>query len=127
METVPVREGDVIAGKFCVERMLGEGGMGVVVAARHLELDQRVAVKFLLPEIARRADAAERFRREARAAFKLKSEHVARVLDVGTADGVPYMVMEYLDGHDLGREIRSRDELMPIDEAVGHILEACEA
>lgn len=127
MDNAPVRAGDVLAGKFEVERVLGEGGMGVVVAARHLELDQRVAVKFLLPEIAKRNDAAERFRREARAAVKIKSEHVARVLDVGSnEDGVPYMVMEYLEGHDLGDELRERGQL-PIEEAVRYLLEACEA
>jgi len=127
MDNAPVRPGDVIAGKFEVERLLGEGGMGVVVAARHLELDERVAVKFLLPEIAKREDAAERFKREARAAVKIKSEHVARVRDVGTTDdGVPYMVMEYLEGHDLGEELRMRGPL-PVAEAVRFLLEACEA
>jgi eukaryotic-like serine/threonine-protein kinase len=127
MEDSPLNEGDIIADKYQVERVLGEGGMGVVVAARHLELEQRVAVKFLLPEIAKRADAAERFRREARAAVKIRSEHVARVLDVGTTgDGVPFMVMEYLDGHDLGHELRMRAGL-GVEEAVGYLLEACEA
>ncbi|MBK7579553.1 MAG: protein kinase [Myxococcales bacterium] len=127
MENAPVRPGDVIAGKFRVERLLGEGGMGVVVAALHLELEQRVAVKFLLPEIAKRNDAAERFRREARAAVKIRSEHVARVLDVGsTEDGVPYMVMEYLEGHDLGDELRERGQL-PVGEAVSFMLQASEA
>lgn len=126
MENAPVRPGDVLAGKFEVERLLGEGGMGVVVSARHLELDQRVAVKFLLPEIAKRPDAAERFRREARAAVKIRSEHVARVLDVGGSDGVPYMVMEYLEGHDLADELAERGPL-PVAEAVGFVLQACEA
>jgi serine/threonine protein kinase len=127
MEDSPFREGDVIAGKYRIERVLGEGGMGVVVAAQHLELERRVAVKFLLPEIAKRSDAAERFRREARAAVKITSEHVARVSDVGTDDdGVPYMVMEYLEGADLGYEIRARESI-PIAEAVAYILEASEA
>ncbi len=123
----PVKEGDVLAGKYRVERVLGEGGMGVVVAAWHIELEQRVALKFLLPEIAERGDAAERFRREARAAVKIKSEHVARVIDVGTMDdGVPYMVMEYLDGHDLASELRERRTL-DVTEAVDIVLQACEA
>jgi serine/threonine-protein kinase len=77
--------------------VIGEGGMGVVVKAWHLELEQKVAIKFLWEEIAEHAGSAERFRREARAAAKIKSEHVGRVLDVGTLDsGVPFMVMEYL-------------------------------
>ncbi len=127
METSPVQAGDIIAGKYEVERVLGEGGMGVVVAARHQDLDQRVAVKFLLPEIAKRKDAAERFRREARAAVRITSEHVARVLDVGSSDdGIPYMVMEYLQGDDLAHEIRARGQL-PVLEAVTYVLQACEA
>lgn len=127
MADPPVKEGDVLAGKYQVERILGSGGMGIVVAAWHQELEQRVAVKFLLPEIAERSDASERFRREARAAVKIRSEHVARVLDVGTLDGVaPYMVMEYLDGHDLSEELRSR-RMLPVSESVDFILQASEA
>lgn len=127
MVDAPVAIGEILAGKYEVERVIGIGGMGVVVAARHLELDQRVAVKFLLPEIAERGDAAERFRREARAAVKITSEHVARVLDVGTMEGgVPFMVMEYLSGHDLSTELKSRRQL-PVPEAVDYVLQACEA
>src|SRR5882757_8328367 len=100
--TPPVKEGDILAEKYRVERVLGVGGMGVVVAAMHLELDERVAIKFLLPEALGDAEAVERFAREARAAVKIKSEHVARVSDVGTLEsGSPYMVMEYLEGRDL--------------------------
>jgi serine/threonine-protein kinase len=127
MHSSPLQVGDIVAGKYEVERILGEGGMGVVVAARHRDLDQQVAVKFLLPEIAKRKDAAERFRREARAAVRITSEHVARVLDVGSSeDGVPYMVMEYLHGDDLAAEIRTRGQ-MAVVEAVSYILQACEA
>ena len=96
-----VREGDVLAGKFRIERVLGQGAMGVVVAATHIQLDERVALKFLLPEALANADAVARFAREARAAVKIKSEHVVRVSDVGTLEsGSPYMVMEYLQGQD---------------------------
>ena len=124
--TVPV-EGDVLGGKFRVERVLGQGGMGVVVAATHLVLQKRVALKFLLPEAASHPDVAERFLREARAASALHNEHVAKVIDVGTLDsGSPYMVMEFLEGHDLEREIQGRG-VLPVGEAVGHLLQACEA
>jgi len=92
-----VHEGQILAGKFRIERVLGQGGMGVVVAATHLQLDERVALKFLLPDALINPEAVERFSREARAAVKIKSEHVARVSDVGTLEsGSPYMVMEYL-------------------------------
>ncbi len=122
----PVKAGSILAGKYEVEQILGEGGMGVVVAARHVDLDQRVAVKFLLPEVAEHQDAAERFRREARAAVKITSEHVARVIDVGSLDdGIPYMVMEFLQGHDLSEELKTGP--LPITEAVGWVLQACEA
>ena len=73
---------DVIAGKFRVERVLGRGGMGVVVAAHHMQLDTRVAIKFLLPAGLADQGAVARFLREAQAAAKITSEHVARVLDV---------------------------------------------
>ena len=90
--------GLVVAGKYRVERVIGEGGMGVVVAATHVELDPQVAVKFLLPEAMRHPEVVERFLREAKVAAKVKSEHVARVTDVGKVEpgGVPFIVMEYL-------------------------------
>ena len=101
--------------------------MGVVFAARHRELEQRVAIKFLLPEFAEQGMAAERFRREARAAARMRGEHVCRVLDVGTIEsGIPFMVMEYLEGRDLASELDRRGQL-PVEEAVGYLLEACEA
>jgi serine/threonine-protein kinase len=91
----PVQVGDLVAGKYRVERVLGRGGMGVVVAAMHEHLEQRVALKFLLPEVLSRPEFVQRFIREARASVRIHSEHVARVLDVGTLEsGVPFMVME---------------------------------
>src|SRR5579859_275983 len=93
----PVREGDLLAGKYRVDRVVGSGGMGVVVSARHEQLGQQVAIKFLCDQALRNPEAVERFIREARAAATLKSEHVAHVLDVGTmTSGAPYMVMEFL-------------------------------
>jgi eukaryotic-like serine/threonine-protein kinase len=121
------REGDVLAGKFRIERVLGVGGMGMVVSAMHLQLDERVAIKFLLPEALLNAEAVARFGREARAAVKIKSEHVARVTDVGALDtGAPYMVMELLRGQDLSQVLRDQRAL-PIAVAVQYVLQACEA
>ncbi len=117
----------MLAGKYRVEKVLGFGGMGVVVSAFRGDLEQRVAVKFLSQAAAERPDAAERFRREARAAAKIRSEHVARVLDVGTLDsGLPYMVMEFLEGNDIAEELR-RLQRLPILDAVEFILQATEA
>jgi serine/threonine-protein kinase len=123
----PVEPGDVLAGKYRIERVLGAGGMGVVVAAMHLQLEQRVAIKFLLPEEAEKVDAAARFAREARAAAKIQSEHVARVLDVASSEsGIPYMVMEYLEGKDLESTMQEQGRL-PIENAVDYVLQALEA
>lgn len=122
-----VRPGDRVIGKYLVERVLGEGGMGVVVAAHHETLNQKVAIKFLLPAALGDESATERFVREARAAAQIQSEHVARVTDVGLLDtGAPYMVMEYLDGHDLSDELKSRGALPP-EEAADYMLQALEA
>ena len=122
-----VHEGQILAGKFRIERVLGQGGMGVVVAATHLQLDERVALKFLLPDALANPEAVERFAREARAAVKIKSEHVARVSDVGTLEsGSPYMVMEYLHGEDLAVWVR-RNGAMAVPEAIEFLLQAGEA
>jgi eukaryotic-like serine/threonine-protein kinase len=127
MNEPPVREGDVLAGKYRVEKVLGVGGMGVVVAATHIQLEERVALKFLMKDALDSADAVARFAREARAAVKIKSEHVARVIDVGTLEtGAPYMVMEYLEGRDLSQVIQIQGPLPP-EDAVEYILQACEA
>jgi len=116
--------GDILAGKYRVERVIGEGGMGVVVAATHLQLDQLVALKFTTIES---GAAAERFLREAKSAVRLKSEHVAKVTDVGTLEtGTPYMVMEYLEGQDLSEVLRVTGPLLVAD-AVGYVVQACEA
>ncbi len=121
------KKGDRIAGKYLVEEILGTGGMGVVVAARHMALRQRVAVKFLLPAALRLPEARERFLREAQAAVAIQSEHVARVVDVGTLEsGSPYMVMEYLAGTDFSRLLKQRGAL-PVAEAVDYVLQAGEA
>src|ERR1700689_4591807 len=123
----PVKEGDLLAGKYRVERVLGVGGMGVVVAARHEQLDQRVAIKFVRDDALGNEDAVARFLREARAAVKLRSEHAAKVLDVGTLEsGAPYMVMEYLEGSDLGAVLIERGPL-PVEVVAEYIVQACEA
>jgi serine/threonine-protein kinase len=127
MTELPVPLGTVIAGRYRVDRVLGAGSMGVVVAAFHLEFEQTVAIKFVSPAALGQVEHAERFRREVRAAAKVKSEHVARVLDVGAlGNGLPYMVMELLDGRTLEEELEARRAL-PVAEAVGYVLQAIEA
>jgi serine/threonine-protein kinase len=126
LEGVP-EAGAIIAGKYKVERVLGAGGMGVVLAARHMQLGQLVAIKFIRGAAAEDPAAVERFLREARAAVALSSEHVTKVLDVGTLEtGEPYMIMEFLDGVDLAEVLR-RDGPMPVARAVAAVLQAGEA
>ncbi|WP_433926162.1 cytochrome c peroxidase [Sorangium cellulosum] len=119
--------GEILAGRYRVEGVLGRGGMGVVLAAEHLTLRQPVALKLLLPSCMQSASSVERFLREARAAAALQGKHVVRVLDAGLLDaGTPYLVMERLTGLDLREVLRERDHL-PVTEAVDLVLQACEA
>jgi len=118
--------GSVIGGRFRVEQILGAGGMGVVVAATHLELGHRVAIKLLRDEMAQSPVIVERFLREAKAVVGLRTEHVCRVTDTGRLDtGAPYIVMEMLEGVDLQRTI-ARSPL-PLTTAVEYVLQACVA
>ncbi len=125
MSKSSVQIGDVIAGKYRVERILGIGGMGVVAAARHVDLDELRAVKFMRSKAKASATAAERFMREAKAIVRLKSEHVVQLHDVGHLEGgEPYMVMEYLEGEDL-KELVDRQGPLAIEDAVHYVMQAC--
>jgi serine/threonine-protein kinase len=120
--------GAVFAGKYAIEAVVGRGGMGVVFAARHLELDERVAIKLILAEDGpNAAEFIARFVREAKLASKIKSEHVVRVIDVARlATGEPYIVMELLEGQDLAQVLASSGPL-PVELAALYVLQACEA
>jgi len=119
--------GRVLSGRFRIEHVIGVGSMGVVLAARHLELDERVAIKFIRSEMQRMPGVLQRFAREAKAAVTIKSEHVAQVFDVGTEEGIgPYIVMEYLEGRDLGAVLELEGRL-PIRRAVHYVMQACQA
>jgi serine/threonine-protein kinase len=123
-----VAPGSVLAGKYRVARVIGRGGMGLVVEALHLSLDTKVAIKLLFPEFMSYTEASERFLREARAASRLESEHVARVVDVGTLGaGEPFMVMEYLAGEDIASLLKRTKAPMPIGDAIDYIVQACDA
>ncbi|WP_437337685.1 protein kinase domain-containing protein [Sorangium sp. So ce394] len=126
-DDLPLQTGDVLKGKYRVVRVIGAGGMGAVLEAHHLVLNQRVAIKLVLPDAAKRDGSVQRFLREARAASSLRSEHVARVLDVDTLDGgLPYLVMDLLEGADLSARLRSEGRL-PIEEACEIGVQICEA
>ena len=121
----PVREGDVLAGRYRVDRVLATGGMGVVVAARHMQLNQRVAVK-VLTHNAGSSQATARFLTEAKASALLRSDHVVHVSDVGQLEnGRPFMVMELLEGEDLAQVLEQEGRLS-VEKAVDYLLQACE-
>jgi serine/threonine protein kinase len=122
---VELSSGTTLLGKYRVEEILGTGGMGRVVRAAHLYLNQPVAIKILLPQMAENAETVSRFLREGQSAANLRSEHIARVFDVGMIDHVPYMVMEYLDGNDLNQILRHHGPQSP-PIVCDLMLQACE-
>ncbi len=113
--------GDLLRGKYRIKRIIGKGGMGVVVRATHLRLNQDVAIKIL-----RRNASTDRFAREARAAAQLRSDHAVRILDVDDDDksDVPFIVMEYLEGADLEALVKESGPL-PAPRAIDFVLQAC--
>src|SRR4051812_3763708 len=121
-----VASGDVIGGKYRLDAVLGAGGMGRVFRGLHLGLNRVVAIKVMHEDMLG-TDVARRFAREAQAAASLKSEHAVRIIDTDhLPSGVPYIVMDYLEGRDLINEIVDRGPL-PWDRAVGYALDAAEA
>lgn len=122
----PIALGDLVDAKYRVESVIGMGGAGVVVRARHDKLGRPVAIKFLRPELLGQPQLVHRFEREARAAARLESEHVVDVLDVGRLpSGEPYIVMELLEGSDLAAYLASRGRL-ELAEALELFREICE-
>lgn len=122
-----VTAGQVLGAKYRVDRSLACGGMGVVWAATHIELGHRVAIKVLSIEGSAEVDAsaAARFRREARSGARLRSEHICRVLDTGALDDdTPFLVMEYLEGRDVGDLLEAR-RVLSVDEAAHIAYQAC--
>jgi eukaryotic-like serine/threonine-protein kinase len=124
---MPFVPGEVVVGKYEVIDLLGVGGVGFVVSANHIELGEKIALKFLRPEMLARQDVVARFAQEALAAVRIKNEHVARVFDVGVLpDGCPFIVMEYLEGRDL-YDLVIHHGALPVKRAVDYVLQACEA
>lgn len=118
--------GTIIANKYRVDGVLGSGGMGVVLSATHLDLEAPVAIKIVREELAENEEVVARLLFEAKAAARMRSAHIVRVLDVARLDnGVPYIVMEQLQGADLSTLLAERGALS-VAEAVGYLLQACE-
>ncbi len=109
-------EGTVLDGQYQIEAMLGKGGMGAVYRARHILLGDRVAIKILPPEVRTNAEWLRRFRREGQAARRFRHPNSVTVYDLRTAaDGTIYMVMEYVEGHTLSQEIKTRGRCSPAE------------
>jgi len=126
LEELP-KPGDLIGGKYQVDEIIGIGGMGAVLGGTHLQLQQPVAIKILLPTFVRNRDVRGRFLQESRAAARLRSDHVTRTYDVGALEnGLPYMVMERLEGINLADALQ-QDGPFEMQTAVGYVLQACEA
>jgi serine/threonine protein kinase len=122
-----LEEGTVLDDKYLIERPLGHGGMCVVHQAKRIRLDDRVAIKVLRPELAHDRELTARFLREGRSVTRIKSEHVVRVFDLGTTTaGLPYLVLEYLEGCDLDTLLASEGP-QPSLLAVDYVLQAGEA
>jgi len=121
-----IKVGDLVGGKYRVTRILGEGGMGLVVQAYHDLLETHVAIKFMRLSMVATSGGAERFLREARALVKLKSQHAVKVHDLGVHDQMPYIVMEHLAGSDMQSMLDNDGPMHPAD-AARYIRQACEA
>jgi serine/threonine-protein kinase len=120
----PLEPGTTIGDRYVVEKLIGKGGMGIVVKARHEQLGQTFAIKVLREGILESGEAQARFLREARALARFQSEHVVRVTDIGRlTSGTPYMVMEYLEGTDLA-SLTARGGALPMEEAVDYVVQA---
>ncbi|HEX7451192.1 MAG TPA: serine/threonine-protein kinase [Polyangiaceae bacterium] len=119
-------EGELLGGRYVVERIFAEGGMGIVCIGRHLQLEQPVAIKFLRRALSGKPSVVERFMNEGRALAALRSEHVVRVMDVGQLEsGRPYLVMEHLEGIDLDVLV-DRDGALSVETAISYVLQVCE-
>jgi serine/threonine-protein kinase len=116
----------ILADKYIVQEIVGEGAWGIVVRAHHRQLELTVAIKFLKPKAAVDRDLVARFLREGQLAAKIRSIHSVGVHDVGTLDGIPYMVLEYLEGRNLATVLLEEGSLS-VERAVDYLLEACEA
>ncbi len=123
----PFHVGQIVVGKYRIERQIGRGGMGIVLAATHLQLEHLVAIKVMRRDLLEDDKALNRLLFEARSAARIRSEHVARVLDVGTLEsGSPFIVMEYLEGEDLA-DLLDRQGALAVEQAISFMLQSCEA
>ncbi|MFO0737402.1 MAG: serine/threonine-protein kinase [Labilithrix sp.] len=118
--------GEMLEGKYRVERVVGEGAWGEVLEATNVRIKRRVAIKILRQQYASNPAMVQRFEREALASTHIESQHVVQIFDAGVlADGRPYMVMEFLVGEDLGKRIdKAPKNRIPLLESIGFTIQA---
>src|SRR5580700_5236410 len=122
------REGEVLAGKYRLDALLGAGGMGEVYRAENLGIGRSVAIKLLREEHGETAEVVMRFLREVRAANIVRHPNVVDVLDIGQAeDGTPFIVQELLEGEDLARYVHGRGGQLEVKEAIDLLIPAIDA
>ncbi len=121
-----LERGNIVAGRYRLERALAQGGMGCVWVARHLQLDTEVAIKFMTPQFAASADARARFEREARTSAALRLANAVQIHDYGVEDGAPFLVMELLTGEDLQARLK-REPRLSLAVTVGILAQVCRA
>ncbi|HSN84835.1 MAG TPA: serine/threonine-protein kinase, partial [Polyangiales bacterium] len=119
--------GTVLAGRYVVERRIGEGGMGLVYQGVHRDIDKRVAVKVLRDDLSRRPEVVARFRQEAKSASRIGHENIVDIFDFGeTVRGASYFVMEFLEGEDLGN-LLGREVTVEASRASAIVVQCCQA
>jgi serine/threonine protein kinase len=117
--------GNILEGKYAIQSVIGEGGMGVVFEAKHMIIGRKLAVKVLFPEIATHPEIVERFYNEARTAASIGHDHIIEITDMGTYEKSPFIVMEYLEGQNLTKFMGG--EALTADVAVGILMQVLDA
>src|SRR5712664_4198789 len=112
-----LEKGTVLAGRYEILQLLGRGGMGAVYKARDFELDRFVALKLIRPELARNPEILRRFKQELILARQITHKNVIRIFDLGQADGIKFITMEYIEGEDLQGLMRRKKKLEPAEAA----------
>src|SRR5262245_18680530 len=121
-----LEEGSILAERYEILKLLGEGGMGAVYKARDRELDRLVALKVIRPELAGHPSVLQRFKQELILARKISHRNVIRIYDLGVASGMRFITMEFVEGKDLASHLEERQTYEPA-EAVQILRQVCSA
>src|SRR5215472_9258680 len=123
--TIVLRPGSVLGGRYEILQLLGEGGMGAVYKARDREVDRLVALKIVRPELGRQPEVLRRFKQELLLARQVAHKNVVRIFDLGEADGIKFISMDYIEGQDLRFLLKQKGKLTA-REATAIIVQVCQ-